>query len=217
MEMGTLETPVLDKLVLAVVKASEHCPQEVVDSLLTACDDLEEEYDFLQAGTEKLQRIFQATQEVALNVTKERDALQTQLEKQEFQYRALCTDRRMEKLDAEEKRDALKAERDALKAERDALKAELEAVQVAVGVGVGQLFDLMTDLSRFKPSWTLTVADQITRWAEANYSKSHEAQAVVEGCYDTEELEEFGSLEAFKKHAGIRDDYREDIIAAGGA
>jgi hypothetical protein len=68
-------------------------------------------------------------------------------------------------------------------------------------------------LSRFKAS---TVADEITRWAEANYSDSHEAQAVVEGCYETEELEEFGSLEAFKKHAGIRDDYREDIIAMGG-
>ena len=61
-----------------------------------------------------------------------------------------------------------------------------------------------------------TVADQISEWAEANYSNSHEAQAVVEGCYDTEELEAFGSLEAFKEHAGIRDDYREDIIAMGG-
>ncbi len=56
-----------------------------------------------------------------------------------------------------------------------------------------------------------TVAEQIIAWAEANYSNSHEAQAVVEGCYDTEELDAFGSLAAFKKNAGIRDDYREDI------
>jgi SMC interacting uncharacterized protein involved in chromosome segregation len=116
----------------------------------------------------------------------------------------------MEKLNAEE-------ERDALKAERDALQAELEAVQVSVQhiarCQRGQFEELNEKLSRFKAS---TVADEITRWAEANYSDSHEAQAVVEGCYETEELEEFGSLEAFKKHAGIRDDYREDIIAMGG-
>ena len=129
----------------------------------------------------------------------------------------------------EEEHDLLQAEREKLKRvlqateevastaikERDALQAELEAVQVSVEhiarCQRSQFEELNEKLSRFKAS---TVAYQITRWAEANYSNSHEAQAVVEGCYETEELEEFGSLEAFKKHAGIRDDYRKDIINA---
>lgn len=114
--------------------------------------------------------------------------------------------------------DSLQFAHDVLKTERDALKAELEAVQDCFKAVEhisryqrGQWECLDKKLARVKAS---TVADQITNWAEANYSNSHEAQAVVEGCYDTEELEAFGSLAAFKKHAGIRDDYREDIINA---
>lgn len=184
--MKTKQSP-LDSLVSVVSKTTRAMEAER-DALVIACDDVEEAFD----------------------------ALQAQLEKREFQYRALCTERRMEKLDAEEKLNALQAQlnnRDkgwsvqyrAMEAQRDALVDE--------NVRLHQIIDGLRDQLALNAS---TVADQITRWAEANYSSSHEAQAVVEGCYDAEELGAFGSLEAFKKHAGIRDDYRADIIAAGG-
>jgi len=151
----------LDTLVVAVVKASEHCPPDLAREVIEAMDALEAEHDRLKEGILSFAKVTKAV-----------------------------TD------------------------ERDSLKAELEAVQVSVEhiarCQRGQVEEL---LSRFKAS---TVADQIWNWSEANYSNSHEAQAVVEGCYDTEELNEFESLEAFKEHAGIRDDHREDIIAMGG-
>tara|TARA_R110000824_G_scaffold7909_7_gene36099 strand:- start:284 stop:721 length:438 start_codon:yes stop_codon:yes gene_type:complete len=103
--------------------------------------------------------------------------------------------------------DAVEAEYDALKAERDALKAEVEWHHRANDLGARQFAALEAELEK-----RITVAEKITNWAEANYNKSHEASAVVEGCYDTAELEAFGSLAAFKEHAGIRDDYRQDII-----
>lgn len=150
--MKTKQSP-LDTLVAVVAKtASVTSMKTLADALVTACDDVEEAFD----------------------------ALQAQLKKREFQYREM-----------EAKRDALLHENVRLHRIIDGLRDQLTAN-------------------------ASTVADQITRWAEANYSSSHEAQAVVEGCYDTEELGAFGSLDAFKKHAGIRDDYRADIIAAGG-
>ena len=118
----------------------------------------------------------------------------------------------MDKLDAEKERNTLQA----LLNKREFQYREMEAKRDALlheNVRLHRIIDGLRDQLTANAS---TVADQITRWAEANYSSSHEAQAVVEGCYDTEELGAFGSLDAFKKHAGIRDDYRADIIAAGG-
>ena len=86
----TTQTQPLDALILLVVKAAEHCPQDLADRLVEACDALEEEHDTLKA----------------------------QLDKREFQYRALCTDHRMEKLDAEEERDALNSKSVSFNTER---------------------------------------------------------------------------------------------------
>tara|TARA_R110000824_G_scaffold8793_5_gene39974 strand:- start:911 stop:1363 length:453 start_codon:yes stop_codon:yes gene_type:complete len=109
--------------------------------------------------------------------------------------------------------DALEEEFDALKAELAAVRDCFRAVEYISDYQRGQWEALNKKLARVKAS---TVAEEITNWAEANYSKSHEASAVVEGCYDNAELEAFGSLAAFKEHAGIRDDYRADIVATGG-
>lgn len=110
--------------------------------------------------------------------------------------------------------DDLYKEHKALKAERDALQDCFKAVEHISRYQRGQWEALDEKLSRVKAS---TVADQITNWAEANYSKSHAAQTVVEGCWDAGELEaEFDSLQAFIEYAEVRDDCREDIVSMGG-
>lgn len=103
---------------------------------------------------------------------------------------------------------------DELKAERDALKVERHDFKFMFDDLYKEHKALKAERDALKPS---TVTEEIITWAVANYDKSHAAQTVVEGCWDAGELEaEFDSLQAFIEYAGVRDDYREDIISMGG-
>ena len=59
----------------------------------------------------------------------------------------------------------------------------------------------------------MTVKEQITKWAKANYNNSYAAQCVVEGCYDDCDFAEYRSLKDFLKSADGLDDRYADIRA----
>lgn len=61
------------------------------------------------------------------------------------------------------------------------------------------------------PETTPTLSDEIYAWAEAHYDESHTAQAVVEGCWEKEELEAEGSMAEWLKTVALLDDRYEDI------
>jgi len=57
----------------------------------------------------------------------------------------------------------------------------------------------------------MTVKEQITKWAKANYDKSYAAQCVMEGCYDDCDFAEYRSLNHFLKSADTLDDRYADV------